>query len=270
MNHLFRELAPITDAAWAEIDAEAKQHLTHYMAARRLVDFDGPHGWAHSAVSLGRAERRDDSPFENVTAASRQVLPLVELRRRVHLERSELEQVDRGAGDIDFATLDQAARDLAIAEDQLVFSGYEAAGIEGIVGASPHEPIALTTNFDEYPDHVAKAVAVLKEAGVGGPYAIALGPKCYQGVIETTQHGGYPTLEHVRLILGGPVVWAPAVDGAVVLSRRGGDFQLTVGQDVSIAYKSHDAESVELELQESVAFQALGPEAAVALRYPEG
>ena len=267
MNHLFRDLAPITDAAWAEIDAEAKQHLTHFMAARRLVDFDGPHGWGHSAVSLGRAEPRDDSPFENITVASRQVLPLVELRRPVTRPRAELEQVDRGADDVDLDALDEAARDLAIAEDQLVFSGYPEAGIEGIGAASPHEPVALTTNFDEYPDHVAKAVSTLKTAGVGGPYAIALGPKCYQGVIETTQHGGYPTLEHLRLILGGPVVWAPAVDGAIVLSQRGGDFQLTVGQDVSIAYRSHDAETVQLELQESVAFQAAGPEAAIALRY---
>lgn len=269
MNHLFRDLAPITDAAWAEIDSEARQQLSHFMAARRLVDFDGPHGWARSALSLGRAEERDDSPFENVTVAQRQVLPLVELRRPVTLPRIELEQVDRGANDVDLDALDTAARDLAIAEDQLVFSGYPEAGIKGIAQASPHTAIRLSTDFDEYPDHVAKAVAVLKDAGVAGPYAIALGPRCYQGVIETTQNGGYPILEHLRLILGGPVVWAPAVDGAIVLSQRGGDFQLTIGQDVSIAYRSHDAESVELELQESVAFQAFGPEAAIAMRYDD-
>src|SRR5690606_15020549 len=127
--------------------------------------------------------------------------------------------------------------------------------------------ITLDEQFDRYPNHVAQAVSVLKNAGVGGPYAIALGPRCYRGVIETTERGGYPILQHLSLILGGPVVWAPAVDGAIVLSQRGGDFELTVGQDASIAYREHDSEGVRLELQESVAFLATGPEAAVTLRY---
>lgn len=269
MNHLFRDLAPISNAAWAEIDDEARRHLSHFMAARKIVDFVGPLGWGHSAVSLGRIGAKDDAPFGGVTAAQRQVLPMVELHRPLVLERSELEEVDRGASDADLDPLDEACRDLAVAEDQLVFAGYPSAGITGIGEASPHDAIELDEQFDRYPTHVAHAVSVLKNAGVAGPYAIALGPRCYRGVIETTERGGYPILEHLRLILGGPVVWAPAVDGAIVVSQRGGDFTLTVGQDASIAYKSHDAESVTLELQESVAFQAVGPEAAVALRYAD-
>ena len=58
---------------------------------------------------------------------------------------------------------------------------------------------------------------------------------------ETTEHGGYRRSEHLRQILGGPVVWAPAVEGAVVLSQRGGDFELTVGQDFSIGYLAIDS-----------------------------
>ena len=95
--------------------------------------------------------------------------------------------------------------------------------------SSPHPPITIGEDYQRYPNHVAQAVETLRRAGVGGPYAIALGPRCYTGVIETTEHGGYPVLEHLRLILGGPVVWAPAVDGAVVLSQRGDDFELVVG-----------------------------------------
>jgi uncharacterized linocin/CFP29 family protein len=269
VNHLFRDLAPISDAAWAEIDSEAREQLTHFLAARKVVDFDGPCGWDHSAVSLGRADTRTDSPFAGITVAQRRVLPLVELRRPVTIDRAELEALDRGANDIDLEPLDQACRELALAEDQLVFSGYPAAGIEGIVDASPHSAITLDEEFHRYPNHVARAVATLKNAGVGGPYSIALGPRCYTGVIETTERGGYPILEHLRLILGGSVVWAPAVDGAVVLSQRGGDFLLTVGQDTSIAYLSHDATSVTLELQESVAFTVPGPEAAIALKYDD-
>lgn len=270
MNHLFRELAPISDKGWDEIEEEASEQLRHFLAARRVVDFSGPHGWEHSAVSLGRAESRTDSPFEEVTVAQRRVLPLIELRSRVELNRAELEARDRGAPDIDLDPLEDACKRLALAEDRIVFEGYPEAGMQGMMAASPHTAVELDTDFEHYPRHVAKAISILKLAGVGGPYAIALGPRCYRGLIESTEHGGYPTLEHVKLMLGGgPVVWAPAVNGAVVLSMRGDDFELTVGQDVSLAYIAHDADTVTLELQESIAFLPLSPEAAVPMRYPD-
>jgi uncharacterized linocin/CFP29 family protein len=63
------------------------------------------------------------------------------------------------------------------------------------------------------------------------------------------------------------VVWAPAVDGAVVLSQRGGDFELTVGQDFSIGYRSSDATTVDLYLEESVSFRINTPAAAVHLAH---
>lgn len=267
MIPLFRSLAPITDAGWAEIDGEARRTLTHHLAARKLVDFVGPLGWAHSAVSLGRVEVTDP-PVAGIEARQRKVQPLVELRATFDLARAEILAVDRGASDPDLAPLVKACRDIALAEDEVVFTGYPAAGVEGIGSASPHEPIALTDEFDRYPNHVAKAVALLKAEGVGGPYALALGPRCYRGVIETTEKGGYPLLQHLHLILGGPVIWAPKVDGAIVLSQRGGDFELTVGEDLSIGYLAHDATTVTLFVAESLTFRALTPEAAVPLRYP--
>lgn len=71
----------------------------------------------------------------------------------------------------------------------------------------------------------------------------------------------------VRRLLDGPVVWAPAIDGAIVLSLRKGDFELTIGQDLSIGYLDHDAGQVRLCLQESFTFRVLTAEAAVPLRY---
>lgn len=269
MNHLFHDLAPISDAAWSEINEEATRTLKHFLAARKLVDLDGPLGYDASAVSLGRLEALADQPGDGVAASRRSILPLVELARPFVLQRSELESIDRGACDADLDPVVDAAKALALTEDRIVFEGYESAGIKGIGTASPHTPIALSEDFNRYPNHVAAAVAVLQEAGIDGPFALALGPRCYAGVIETTEKGGYPVLQHLGLILGGPVIWAPAVDGAIVLSQRGDDFELTIGQDTSIAYRSHDADTVTLELRESLAFLACTPEAAIALRYPD-
>lgn len=268
MDHLLRELAPISDKAWTEIESEAKRTLENFLAARRLIDFTGPHGWAESAIPLGTINVLKQGPTDGVQGASRNVQPLVELRARFTLERAELDAIDRGHTSPDIEPVVDAARRIASAEDHAVFHGYAEGGIAGIAATSPHDPVALGDSFGEYPRWVAMAVAKLRDAGVEGPYGVALGPKCYAGILETTEDGGYPVLERLRLILGGPVVYAPAVDGAVVLSVRGEDFELHSGQDVAIGYEAHDATSVMLYLEESFAFHAHSPEAAVALRYP--
>lgn len=267
MNHLHRSLAPISDAGWAEIDEEAARSLGHFLAARKLVDVEGPLGLDVAALSTGRVDEVANPSDGDVTTSVRGAQPLLEIRRRFTLDLAELDAIDRGAQDADLDPVVDAARAFANAEDTAVFRGFAAGHIVGMHDASPHEIIKLTKDFDRYPNHVAKAIAVLKEAGVGGPYALALGPRCYAGVIESTDKGGYPLLNHLSLILGGPVVWAPAVDGAVVMSERRGDFTLTLGEDAAVGYVTHDAESVTLELRESMTFQALGPEAAVVLEY---
>ncbi|HET7053976.1 MAG TPA: family 1 encapsulin nanocompartment shell protein [Solirubrobacterales bacterium] len=265
MSHLLREHAPITERGWELLDSEARERLAPALAARRLVDFSGPFGWEHSATNLGRVEDVAGAPGEGVEAAQRRVLALVELRAPFSIARAELEAADRGAEDADLDSLDEAARQIAIAENAAVFHGWKAAGIDGILESSSHQPIELGEDCERYPRHVAKAVEALLAAGVAGPYGLALGPEAYTRVLETSEHGGYPLLEHLREILSGPIVWAPGVSGAGVLSMRGGDFLFESGEDLSIGYAAHDAGAVQLYLQESFSFRVATPEAAVTL-----
>lgn len=265
MNHLLRGHAPMSDAAWAAVDEEARQILKPLLAARRLVDFSGPKGWDHSATNLGRAGELE-APFgAGVRAAARRVLPLVELRAELRLSRAELANADRGAVDLDLGDLDRAARELAAAENVAVFHGFPAAGIGGVAERASHEPIHLGEDLAGYPRHVGRAVEVLRSSGVDGPYALALGPDGYTGVVETAEHAGVLLFEHLRRILDGPIVFAPGVRGAVVLSLRGGDFLFESGEDLSVGYLDHDAESVRLYLEETFTFRVANPDAAVAL-----
>jgi len=266
MNHLLRELAPVPMTAWEQIEEEATRTLRHFLTARRLVDVSGPHGWSKEAVTRGRAEDVGDAPA-GIQGRLRLVQPLIEYRAEFWMERAELDAIDRGALDADLDPVRDAARRLALAEDSAVFHGLRAGLIDGIADASPHSKIAISDEYRDYPGSVARAVAVLQASGIAGPYAVALGPRCYTGVVETTEMGGYPVLEHLRLITGGPVLWAPGVDGALVLSTRSGDYQLTLGQDVSLGYLDHDATSVHLYLEESFTFTVLTAEAAVHLAY---
>jgi uncharacterized linocin/CFP29 family protein len=264
-NHLLRSQAPITSAGWELLDQEARERLVVALAARRLVDFSGPHGWEYSATNLGRTEALAAAPCEGVTALRRQVLPLAELRAPFTVAREELRAGDRGAQDVDLAELDAAARRIAVAENKAVLHGWGEAGVQGITEVSPHPTLPRGEDFDEYPSYVAKAVELLRRSGVGGPYGLALGTDDYTGVIETAEHGGYPLFDHLAKILGGPIVWSPGVDGAIVLSQRGGDFLFESGQDLAVGYEHHDADAVHLYLEESFSFRVATPEAAVTL-----
>ncbi len=265
MNHLLREYAPISDEGWRELDREVQQRLLPGLAARRLVDFNGPGGWERSAVDLGRVAPVE-APAPGLRAAQRRVLPLVELRADFTVARSELRDLDRGAVDLDFGAVDAAARRIAEAENVAVFHGWKAAGIAGISDAAALPAIGSGKKYADYPKHVAKAVETLLSAGVSGPYGLALGPDGYTGVVETTENGGLIVFDHLREILGGPIVWAPGVKGAVVLSLRGGDFLFESGEDLSLGYDHHDAVNVHLYIEETFTFRVATPEAAVVLK----
>jgi uncharacterized linocin/CFP29 family protein len=268
MSHLLREHAPITAAGWQEIDDEARERLTPGLAARRLVDFDGPNGWQYSATNLGRVTElafaaAPDDP--RVHARRRVVLPLVELHADFSVALAELADGDRGAADVDFDDLDVAAQLLVAAENVAVFHGWKEAGIAGITESSPHKALKRGKDVGAYPSLVAQAMELMLRSGVGGPFALALSREEYTLVVQTAEMGGHLLFDHLRQILGGPIVWAPGIDGAVVLSQRGGDFLLECGQDLSVGYAGHDAEAVALYLEESFSFRVATPEAAVAI-----
>ncbi|MGD9735612.1 MAG: family 1 encapsulin nanocompartment shell protein [Solirubrobacterales bacterium] len=267
MNHLLREIAPLSDGNWQLLDEEARERLHGPLGARRLVDFAGPLGWEHSATNLGRTERLAPPDGDGVAGLRRRVLPLVELRADFAIARAELADDDRGAVDADLAPLDEAAERIATCENVAVFHGWADAGIVGIAAASPFAPEPLGASAEQdYPRSVARAVESVRGAGVGGPYGLALGPDEYTRVIETAEHGGYPLFDHLaKILLGGPIVWAPGVEGAVVVSLRGGDFLFESGQDLAIGYDHHDGETVSLYLQESFSFVVATPEAAAPL-----
>jgi uncharacterized linocin/CFP29 family protein len=265
MNHLLRGHAPISDAGWQLLDQEARERLAPALATRKLVDFSGPHGWEHSATNLGRISPLASRLSEGVSGLQRRVLPLVELRADFELSRAELRDADRGADDSELEALDRAAHQIAVAENLAVAHGWKGA-ITGVAEASPYPQAALGKRVDGYPRQVAGGVEQLLGSGIYGPYGLALGREQYRLVIESAEQGGYLLLDHLRKIIEGPIVWAPGVRGALLLSLRGGDFIFDCGEDLSIGYDSHDSKVIRLYLEESFSFHVATPEAAVALK----
>ena len=264
MNNLHRSLAPVSDAAWAEIEDEARRTFKRHVAGRRVVDLTGPAGTELAAVGTGR-QTAIAAPAEGVGAALRDVQQVVELRIPFTVDRAAVDSVERGAADADWQPVKDAARRAAFAEDRVVFGGYPEAGITGMGPGSSNPGLQLPTDVRDYPDAVSRALSALRLAGVDGPYSLLLSADAYTAVSETADHG-FPILTHLSRLLGdGEIVWAPAIQGAFLLSTRGGDYELHLGQDLSIGYRSHTETGVELYLQETLTFQLHTSEAVVSL-----
>lgn len=266
MNNLHRELAPISAKAWEQIEEEASRTLKRHLGARRVVDVVGPKGLESSAVGTGHL-RQTEPPGEGIQAAQREAKALIELRVPFELARHAIDDVERGANDSDWSPLKEAARKIAFAEDRAVFDGYAPAGIQGVRQSTSNPVLTLPADVKNYPDAVAKAVSQLRLAGVNGPYALLLSAESYTAVSGASDDG-YPVLQHIEHLVDGKIVWAPAIGGGVVLSTRGGDFELHIGQDISIGYLSHTETAVRLYLQETFTFLPLTAEASVMLAPP--
>lgn len=264
MSLLKRELAPIPAEAWDRIDEEARRVLKLHLGGRKLVDFDGPHGWRRGGVNLGRLTLLEKQPVPGVHLGLRQVQPLAELRTPIKLDVLELDSVARGSEDPELSPVVEAAERVALLEDTAIFRGFPELQVEGIIEASPHDAIELPEDPSQFPHAITRASETLRQAGIDGPYGMALGPRPYEQLTRAAEDG-YPIYKRLARIIDGPIVWTPAVDGAVLLSVAGGDFVLTVGQDLSVGYADHDRDTVELFMAESFTFRVLEPAAAVYL-----
>ena len=263
MNNLHRELAPISADAWADIEQEATRTFKRHIAGRRVVDVKGPDGYELAGVGTGHLTPIG-APGDGVQAALRAWRPVVELTAPFTLDREQIDAVERGAQDADWEPIKEAARKIAFAEDRAIFDGYPAAQITGIRQSSSNPGVTLPADVKTYPDVISRAVSELRLAGVAGPYSLLLSADAWTAVSETSDQG-YPIREHLARVLDGDIVWAPAIDGALMLSGRGGDYELRIGQDLSIGYLSHDAEHVLLYFVESFTFSVYTDEASVSL-----
>lgn len=262
MDHLLTALAPITPVGWGEITSEATRVLKHRLAGRRLVEYQSADDWQFSSVPLGRVTTLQSG---DTKISARRVAPVVELRVDFLVSREELDAADRGASDMDTESIIAAATKAASTEDELVFFGNVTAGVPGVASSSRQPVIDLGQGPVEA---VAEAVEKLRGESIAGPYALAVGNDLWVELAAGSDRG-YPLLSHLKEFFDGPIVWAPSLTGALLLSQRGGDYCIHAGQDWAIGYDSHDEHNVHLYLQSSLTVLCNTPEAAIRINTSE-
>lgn len=266
MDILKRELAPIPVEAWAEIDAQATRNLKAILSARKVVDVTGPMGTNFPGVPEGRLEFPKDQPDNGVSYGIHKVHHLVETRIPFELDITEMDNVVRGAKDIDLSNLETAARNIALFEESLVYHGLKEANIKGLKSCEGGQCLSIGKAPEEQLEAIAEGITTFTSRAIEGPYAFIVGPKLWSRMSAHLQ--GYPVKMQAENILGGQVILCPYLSGefeneAYMVSTRGGDLELIIGQDLSIGYHSHTVDKVKLYFTESVTFRILEPGAVI-------
>lgn len=262
MNMLRTEFAPISPASWDEINALVRETLTANLAARKFCDVAGPFGVSFAAVAQGRLEVPARQDKDAVRYGVHRVLPLVESRASFSVNIWELDNIDRGAKDIELTAVIEAARKIAAFEDAAVFNGFKDAGIVGLnQAAAGSAKIPLALDKDALIDAVSEAQLRLKKEGIGGPVNFVVNPALWKFLAHVVPGGSLASI--VKKQIGGSIIYSETVDGALLAANRTGDLELTVGQDFAIGYEGHDSKKVDLFITESFTFRVITPEAVV-------
>ncbi len=257
MKMLKRELAPIVQEAWNEIDERAVEVLKTHLSARRAMKVKGPYGWDYTVLPEGRLLLLDDNKKNEVNSALYKVKPLVETRVSFELDRWELDNLLRGARDIDLDPLDDAVKKIALFEENAVYNGYEKAGIEGLFESAERPAAAFGKDGHSIMETLSAALLTMKEAYQDGPFTLIVGEEGWRRIHTEIQ--GYPLIKRVRDIIGGPILYSGAVKDALLVPQQHEDLELIIGGDFSIGYDFHDAKKVHLFIAESFTFRVIDP-----------
>lgn len=258
---LYREIAPISEESWKEIDERAEEVLKSYLTARRVVNVVGPKGFDYNVVSEGRLANVDI--IENISYGNYHVLPLTEVRIEFEMDRWELDNLNRGAKDVDYEPLENAAREIAIFEDKAIYHGLGEAIIEGLDDVVEEE-LELGENLKAIMSNLTDGVIKLREAFVEGDLTLVVGRDAYKKILS--EDTGYPIKKRIKDLIGGEIIFSDVVEGAYLLPYNHEDLEMTIGRDLSIGYQSHTNERVRFFITESFTFRVLDPDIIVKYR----
>lgn len=260
MQYLKKEQAPLTEAAWEEIEDQARKTLNAWLTARRFLTVEPPHGWDYPGFPMGRLTEIQEEK-DGLCYAPRVFRPVVEIRKSFILDRWEMDNISRGCEDPDLAPLEKAAESVGRFEDQAIYKGLSPVGHPGLI-ESAGTTVKITKNPD-WADLVTSGITTMRKSAIAGPYALILCEPMWNQL--ATEIKGYPLKKYLENLLEGPVIMSPNLEGGLLVQHHSEDLRLITGQDISIGYQSHDEKKVELFFTETFALKIVEP--AAILRY---
>lgn len=260
MDFLKRTIAPISQEAWAELDGEARKALTCSLSARRIVDMTGPLGWDYAALKEGTLDLVDGTPVEGVNYGVRKVTPLTEIRVPFTMPIWVLDDIARGCKTIDHTPVQEAARKAALFEDIALYFGIEESGMTGLITEADNKTLNIKLEDNAIVEAIVNAEQILCDQSIGGPYVLVASYPLYNTIMSSA--AAYPLKKRVESLVG-KIVLSPQASANMLISTRGGDNELVIGQDFSLGYLTSTETEAVFYITETFTFKCYTPQALV-------
>lgn len=254
MDFLKRELAPITANGWKEIEERATAVLSKELSARKFVRVTGPLGREVTSITTGRMDVKTKDDFKYGVY---KVQPLTESRICFPLSRWELDNIERGAKDVDYSSLDEGVRKAARFEEEAIFKGLEEGQIEGIYKSSSYDTLDFGKTADETLKAIFEGILKLDAAFAKKPYVLVVSNEKWYYLNTIVKEYSLP--EKLEKILGQKIIVSKSIDGAILLPFDDENIELIIGEDYALGYQNHNESVVELFITESFTFRVLDP-----------
>ncbi|MEQ3307645.1 family 1 encapsulin nanocompartment shell protein [Fusobacterium varium] len=250
MDFLKRELAPITANGWKEIEERAAAVLSKELSARKFIRVTGPLGRDVTSVTTGRM---DVKTKDDIKYGVYKVQPLIESRICFPLSRWELDNIERGAKDVDYTSLDDGVRKAAKFEEEAIEDGQ----VDGIYKSSSYEALDFGKTADETLKAIFDGVLKLDAAFAKKPYVLVVSNEKWYYLNTVVKEYSLP--EKLEKILGQKIIVSKSIDGAILLPYDDENIELIIGEDFALGYQNHNESVVELFVTESFTFRVLDP-----------
>ncbi|MFW5889407.1 MAG: family 1 encapsulin nanocompartment shell protein [Bacillota bacterium] len=253
MDIFKRSIAPISDEAWEEINERAEEVINSQLTTRKSLKVNGPFGLSYTSVPTGRLDLVDTNE-SNVKLGLYNNQKLLETRISFELSQWELDNILRGAKDIELDNLEAAAKELARFEDDVIYNGNKAVNITGLMNEAAHKK-SIKLDSQDILVNISNALIDLKNSFVEGPFNFVVSKDLYVALNKV--HGSKLLKNIVEGMIGGKVVISEMIKGGLLLPVNHDDIEFSLGQEYTVGYESHDTKNIKLFIMNSFTLRVL-------------
>lgn len=277
--HVFSD-TPLSGQEYDQLEQIVIDSARRQLVGRRFIELYGPLGRGMQSIFndifVENHEARIDfqGSFDTQIESNKRVnytIPM--LYKDFVLYWRDLEQAKVLGIPIDFSSAANAARDVAILEDQMIFHGskeFDIPGLMNVKGRLTH----LTGNWYEsgsaFQD-VVDARNKLLDMKHNGPFALVLSPELYSLLHRVHKDTNVLEIEHVREIVTDGVFQSPVLKGktGVILNTGRNNLDLAVSEDFQIAYLGDEGMNHPFRVYETAVLRIKRPSAICTLENPD-
>jgi uncharacterized linocin/CFP29 family protein len=271
-DYLQRALAPLSSEEWERLDKAVATAAGASSVSRSVLSVFGPLGAGHLVVPSPALTGVDPaavnaSGSNAITVGVRSHVPLMLVHKDFVLDWRDLESSRQTGLPLDLSAANAAATMCAVREDQLVFEGDRALGVDGLATISGH--CAVTRRDWGIGGHafldVVEGVERQAQGGFYPPYALICSPNLYACLVRVYGSSGVLELQQVRELCAAGVYQSVHIKSALLLSVSSFNLDLAVGQDLTAGYVGSSDMNHVFRVMETIALRIKRPGAICAL-----